>query len=122
MKMRLRPFLLIFGIVFVVLVLSIVLGRFQRRTIFHESPQHRLPEGAKLRIGKGTITDIAYSPDSTLLAVATPIGIWLYDASTTEVHTVLTTNTYGISSISFSPDGKNARGWRLGQNPLLVGC
>ena len=111
MKMRLRPFLLILGIVCVVFALTIVFVRFQRKTIFlHESSQHQLPEGAKFRIGKGRVTDIAYSPDSTLLAVATPIGIWLYDASTAEARTVLTADTYGISSISFSPDGKTLAG------------
>ena len=109
--MRLRPFFLILGIVCVVFALTIVFVRFQRKTIFlHESSQHQLPEGAKFRIGKGRVTDIAYSPDSTLLAVATPIGIWLYDASTAEVRTVLTADTYGISSISFSPDGKTLAG------------
>ena len=111
MKMRIRPFLLILGTISVVLALTFVLGRFQRKIIFfHESPQHQLPEGVKSRIGKGSVTDIAYSQDSTLLAVATPIGIWLYDASTTEVHTLLTGDDYGISSISFSPDGKTLAG------------
>ncbi len=111
MKMRLRPFLLIFGIVCVVFALTIVFVRFQRKTILlHESSQHQLPEGAKFRIGKGRVTDIAYSLDSTVLAVATPIGIWLYDASTAGVRTVLTADTYGISSISFSPDGKTLAG------------
>ena len=42
-----------------------------------------LPEGAIARLGKGRISgNIAYSPDGTLLAVASTIGIWLYDAST----------------------------------------
>ena len=39
-----------------------------------------LPEGAKLRLGKGYINEIAYSPDSSRLAVASSIGIWIYDA------------------------------------------
>ena len=111
MKMRIRPFLLIFGTICVVLALTIVLGRLQRKPILlHESSQHQLPEGAKSRIGKGSVQDIAYSPDSTLLAVATVTGIWLYDASTAEVRTVLTADTYGISSISFSPDGRTLAG------------
>ena len=42
--------------------------------------QLNLPEGAKARLGKGAIADIAYSPDGTRLAVAGSIGIWLYDA------------------------------------------
>ena len=42
-----------------------------------------LPEGAIARLGKGWINkSIAYSPDGTRLAVASSIGIWLYDAHT----------------------------------------
>ena len=44
--------------------------------------QWELPEGAKLRIGKGRITDLKFSPDGRLLAVATSVGIWLYDTET----------------------------------------
>ena len=41
-----------------------------------------LPDGAKVRLGKGWISgDVAYSPDGSLLAVTSSIGIWLYDAS-----------------------------------------
>ena len=39
--------------------------------------QWGLPEGAKSRLGKGTINDITYSSDGTRLAVAGSIGIWL---------------------------------------------
>jgi hypothetical protein len=38
--------------------------------------QEHLPEGAKARIGKGYVYELAYSPDSTKLAVASTIGIW----------------------------------------------
>ena len=48
-------------------------------TIVHDSPQVHLPEGAKLRLGKGKIHQIAYSPDGTKVAVATRIGLWLYE-------------------------------------------
>ena len=41
-----------------------------------------LPEGALARLGKGSIGDVAYSPDGTRIAVASSIGIWLYDAGT----------------------------------------
>ena len=41
-----------------------------------------LPEGATLRLGKGQISELAYSPDGALLAVAGSIGVWLYDAQT----------------------------------------
>ena len=41
--------------------------------------QLSLPEGAKARLGKGRIGEIQYSPDGTQLAVASSVGIWLYD-------------------------------------------
>ena len=52
--------------------------------------QWGLPEGAKARLGKGTISDITYSPDGTLLAVAGSIGIWLYDTNSHQAVALLT--------------------------------
>ena len=67
--------------------------------------QWSLPEGATARIGKGVITDIAYSPDGSQLAVASLIGIWIYDARTGEELDLLTKHS-SIYSIVYSPDGK----------------
>lgn len=36
-------------------------------------PQGNLPEGAKVRLGKGSINDIKFSPDGTRLAVASTL-------------------------------------------------
>ena len=44
--------------------------------------ENYLPEGAIARFEKGYIYDFDYSPDSTLIAVGSTIGIWLYDART----------------------------------------
>ena len=41
-----------------------------------------LPDGAKSRLGKGWPYEIAYSPDGNMLAVASTIGIWVYDVGT----------------------------------------
>ena len=63
-----------------------------------------LPEGAKARLGKGNIWGnraMAYSPDGTRLAVASSIGIWLYDARTGAEVALFTGHT-----MAFSPDGK----------------
>ena len=46
--------------------------------------QWHLPEGAKARLGRGKLNNIIFSPDGTRVAVATAIGIWVYDAHTTE--------------------------------------
>ena len=41
-----------------------------------------LPNGAKTRLGKGQTTTIAFSPDGSQLAVASTVGIWIYDTQT----------------------------------------
>ena len=46
--------------------------------------QWHLPEGAKARLGRGKLNNIIFSPDGTRVAVATAIGIWIYNAHTTE--------------------------------------
>ena len=65
-----------------------------------------LPEGATKRLGKGSISEIAYSPDGTQLAVASGIGIWIYDAQTGEALNLFTGHTSHVESVSFSPDGE----------------
>ena len=67
-------------------------------------PRH-LPEGAKMRLNKGAINEIQYSPDGGRLAVAGGIGIWLCDTTTHQEIALLTGHTSNIDSISFSPDG-----------------
>lgn len=44
--------------------------------------QWQLPEGVFARLGKGWGTDFAFSPDGRHLAVASSIGIWLYETTT----------------------------------------
>ena len=41
-----------------------------------------LPEGAIARLGRGDIHDMAFSPDEQYLAVASAIGLWLYELPT----------------------------------------
>ncbi len=43
-----------------------------------------LPDGSIARLGKGSVDEIAFSPDGKILAVASSIGVWLYDAHTYE--------------------------------------
>ena len=64
-----------------------------------------IPEGAKRRLGKGEIKDFEYSPDGTRLAVATTVGIWIYDGRTGEELGVPGYTDF-VRSIAFSPDGK----------------
>ena len=75
-------------------------------TIFaQESPQWHLPDGARARLGKGTIHEIAYSPDGSRLAVAGSIGIWVYDVVTGVEAALIGGHTSWVRSIAFSPDG-----------------
>ena len=73
--------------------------------IAQEYMKNYLPKGARARVGKGSVSEIAYSPDSTQLAVASSIGIWLYDARTGQELDLLTGHTGGVSSVCYSPDG-----------------
>lgn len=52
--------------------------------------QWHLPEGAKARLGRGKLNNIIFSPDGTRVAVSTSIGIWVYDAHTTEAISLFT--------------------------------
>ena len=65
-----------------------------------------LPEGAKLRLGKGTLRDVTYSPDGTRLAVVSSIGIRIYDADTYQELSLLTGHRFDAGRAMFSPDGK----------------
>ncbi len=74
-------------------------------SLAQEYTQWHLPEGAKMRLGKGRANDITFSPDGTQFAVTTNIGIWIYDAKTGAEITVLKQPGRGYGKIAFSPDG-----------------
>ena len=88
-----------------------------------------LPEGAIARFGRSSISEMAYSPDGARLAVASGIGVWIYNARTigrqcgtcpdvasdidvwiynaplgAEV-ALLTGHSGRVLTVSFSPDG-----------------
>ena len=70
-----------------------------------DTTQLGLPKGAIARYGKGRVHDIKYSPDNSLLAISTTIGIWLHDANSGGVLALLTGHTKAVSVLAFSPDG-----------------
>ncbi len=72
--------------------------------------QFGLPDNAIARIGKGMIEDIALSPDGKKLAVASSIGIWLYDTQIGDAISLLTGQGPAVRSVAFSPDGVTIAG------------
>jgi len=71
-----------------------------------DSLQWHLPEGAKSRLGKGTAYHVVYSPNGTLLAVASSIGIWIHDAQTGQGIDLLIGHAASVRSVAFSLDGR----------------
>ena len=67
--------------------------------------REHLPEGARARIGKGSVYGLAFSSDNTQIAAASSIGIWIYDAHTAEAFRLLTGHAARVYSVAFSPDG-----------------
>ena len=72
--------------------------------------QWYLPEGATTRLGKGKVSDMAFSQNGKHFAVATSIGIWIYDANTYKEIALMTEDWENISPIAmnritFSQDG-----------------
>ena len=78
----------------------------KERNLRLEYEQWHLPEGAKARIGSGTIRKMQYSPNGDLLAVVSNIGVWILDAQTAETLHLLAAHSGIINSISFSSDDR----------------
>ena len=55
---------------------------FMQNALAEDYTRWELPEGAKLRIGKGGVQNLTFSPDGKRLYVDSSIGIWTYDAQT----------------------------------------
>ena len=81
----------------------------------------QLPKEATVRLGKGAMGEgdraVALSPDGQCLAVASTIGVWLYEASTSRAMTLLPTES-PVHSVAFSLDGTLAAGLDNGQVQL----
>ena len=92
------------GLCFIVLLSMI--GFLSNGSLAQDYTQWHLPEDAKMRLGKGKINDVKFSQDGTLLAVATGIGVWLYDAPTGAEILRLNDKPENVRTIAFSPDGR----------------
>ena len=74
-----------------------------------------LPEGAIARLGKGKLQSIQYSPDGSRLAVASSIGIWIYDAQTGKELDLITGQRAEILCVAFSPKAELIAGGGLAE-------
>ena len=88
-----------------VLISFLVIFTFTPTILAQDSPQWHLPDRVKARYGKGNVHEIKYSPDGTMMAVASAIGIWIYDVQTTEARHLLSGHTRAVRSIDFNADG-----------------
>ena len=85
-----------------------------------EYPTWNLPEGATVRLGRGSVSRrdgaLAFSPDGRFLAVASSIGVWLYDREDLNQLTLLPVER--ARTVAFSPDGTtlvSGSGWSEGE-------
>ncbi|MCY3761875.1 MAG: M60 family metallopeptidase, partial [Gemmatimonadetes bacterium] len=80
-----------------------------------------LPTAATARLGKGAIGQgdraVALSADGRCLAVASAIGVWLYEAATSRAQALLPTES-AVHSVSFSLGGTLAAGLDNGRVEL----
>ena len=79
------------------------------------------------RWGRGTIKEVAWSPDGSILAAGGSLGVHLYDPLTLQVVGVIETDA-GVNSVTFSPDGtllatgmedRSIRLWQVADRTLL---
>ncbi|MBN2500465.1 MAG: WD40 repeat domain-containing protein [Anaerolineales bacterium] len=63
-----------------------------------------LPEGVVARLGKGRFTSLAASPDGSLLAIASSVGVYVFDAQTLVENHFLATD-YPVTDVAWSNDG-----------------
>ena len=91
------------GLYFITLLLIVEL--FSSGSLAQDDAREQLPEGAKMRPGKGSVNDMQFAPDGAEFAVATSRGIWIYDAQTGTEITMIQKQDRGFWRAAFSPDG-----------------
>ena len=86
--------------------LMLAVALFVRSSSAYDHRQWGLPDGAKMRLGKGWISgEITFSPDGTVLAVSCYPGVWLYDVGTGAEIKLLVGHAEAVGCVAFSPDG-----------------
>ena len=65
-----------------------------------------LPDGAIARLGRGSVRDMAFSPDGQYFAVGSTIGLWIYQCPTISPIALWETDRGSIDSVTFSPENR----------------
>ena len=86
-----------------VVVCLLIMGLSVPNISAQHSTRWHLPKHAKARFGKGWIKDIEFSPYSDQLAVATTIGVWIYEVRTGEEQALFSGIMGGANAVSYSP-------------------
>jgi len=63
-----------------------------------------LPETAIARLGRGSVRDMAFSPDGQYFAIGTSIGLWLYELPTLSPIALWNMERGMTDHVTFSPD------------------
>lgn len=85
--------------------LCIILSLYLSNGYAQDYTEWGLPEGGKMRLGKGEINDIKFSLDRKRLAVGTSIGVWIYDVQSRKEVAFLLSKTHQINAIVFTASG-----------------
>ena len=95
-----------------IVICCVIVLLLHSNTFAQDYTKWSLPEGAKLRIGKGSVGSIRFSPDGNRMTVGSSIGFWIYDAHTgveLDLIPVNQSNVIGVSQdaqiyVEKSPD------------------
>ena len=94
------------------ITIFLVSSLLQPNTFAQNYTKWGLPDGVTARLGKGYIRGMAFSPDGIRLAVASSIGVWIYDvrAGNEKELDLLTADLWNPTSVAYSPDGTTLAG------------
>ncbi|MDE0636003.1 MAG: T9SS type A sorting domain-containing protein [Candidatus Poribacteria bacterium] len=89
-----------FQIKILILSILVISNQFLQNTFAQDYTRWKLPEGAKLRLGKGSVGNITFSPDGNRLIVESSMGIWVYDTHTGTELNLIAENPSNILGVS----------------------
>ena len=76
----------------------------EKTDLFQNCIESQLPQGLKLRLDKGEVTDLTFSPDGTRLAAGGDGRIWIYDTASGSQFAMLSGYTERVRALAFAPD------------------